>query len=359
LTESERLLQLRYPVRLSPQTDLDEIRRRIGSLVSTVARRPGIKQGGGNKQKRIRISVALPGIGRDKFVRSLGSLDTDPMRSGFVMVWNPRVWPDSEWENFQTDVDRTEQGDFVSGSWSLGARTSGINPGDHVFLLRQHSDRGILAHGVVKDRKGPTVYKAPDFRKPSVRRNYIDIEWHRIVAPKDRLAVAELEKKIGAVNWNRIQGSGQELDPVALRDLLKLWIGHLTRVDRDEVWNDPASESAVPEEGRKKAVTSYRYERSKRARRECIAAHGHSCAVCGFSFSDLYGTHGSGFIQVHHLRPLAGGGGRNKKVDPVRDLRPVCSNCHSMLHRTADPRKPLSISELKNIIGRRRRPSRP
>ena len=34
-------------------------------------------------------------------------------------------------------------------------------------------------------------------------------------------------------------------------------------------------------------------------------------------------------------------------VDPIKDLFPVCPNCHSMLHKI-DP--PYSIEELKKII---------
>jgi Predicted restriction endonuclease len=68
--------------------------------------------------------------------------------------------------------------------------------------------------------------------------------------------------------------------------------------------------------------------------------------VCGFDFEKRYGAIGVGFIHVHHLVDIASIGGRYQ-VDPVRDLRPVCPNCHAMLHRE----KPaLSIQELKRQI---------
>lgn len=78
------------------------------------------------------------------------------------------------------------------------------------------------------------------------------------------------------------------------------------------------------------------YERDPEARRACIAHHGCACIVCGFEFSEYYGSLGEGFIHVHHLRPLALAGGAHE-IDPVRDLVPVCPNCHAMLHHGDSP----------------------
>lgn len=99
-------------------------------------------------------------------------------------------------------------------------------------------------------------------------------------------------------------------------------------------------------EGARKTVTVNVYERDPGARRKCIAHWGHSCIVCEFDFEKRYGELGSGFIHVHHLKPL-GEVGEQYALDEIDDLRPVCPNCHAMLHR----RKPaLSIEELKAIL---------
>lgn len=42
-------------------------------------------------------------------------------------------------------------------------------------------------------------------------------------------------------------------------------------------------------------------------------------------------------------------GGENKNLDPVKDLLPVCPNCHEMIHRSKVSLKP---NELKKIIGK-------
>lgn len=95
-------------------------------------------------------------------------------------------------------------------------------------------------------------------------------------------------------------------------------------------------------EGAKKQVRVNAYERDPKARKACLAHHGHNCAVCGFNFHARYGEIGKDFIHVHHLKPLALTDGQYE-LDPVADLRPVCPNCHAMLHRGESV---LSIEEL-------------
>ena len=99
-------------------------------------------------------------------------------------------------------------------------------------------------------------------------------------------------------------------------------------------------------EGTRRQVRVNAYERNPRARKDCIKAYGCNCAVCGFNFELKYGYLGRGFIHVHHLKPLALTDGKYE-LDPVDDLRPVCPNCHAMLHR---PDQMLSIEELKSIL---------
>lgn len=99
-------------------------------------------------------------------------------------------------------------------------------------------------------------------------------------------------------------------------------------------------------EGAAIRVTVNSYERNVRARRKCIEYYGSMCSACGFDFEGTYGEIGSGFIHVHHVKPLAEIGERYK-VDPIRDLRPVCPNCHAMLHRQSPA---ISIEELKGLL---------
>lgn len=109
--------------------------------------------------------------------------------------------------------------------------------------------------------------------------------------------------------------------------------------------NDSAEDDTITEGGKKTLLVNT-YERSAKGRSDCIAHHGMSCAVCGFNFADFYGDIGSNFIHVHHRLPLSE---RNSEyvLDPIKDMVPVCPNCHAMLHK----RNPaFSIEELREII---------
>ncbi len=90
-------------------------------------------------------------------------------------------------------------------------------------------------------------------------------------------------------------------------------------------------------------------KRSQEARAECIKFHGCRCAVCEMTFPDVYEGLGDGFMHVHHNTAMASQSGEYK-VDPKKDLRPVCPNCHSMLHwGTVTPR---TIEELRAAMGK-------
>lgn len=101
-------------------------------------------------------------------------------------------------------------------------------------------------------------------------------------------------------------------------------------------------------EGALTLIEVNRYERSQLNRSACIAGRGCVCEVCGFDFGEVYGSRGKGFIHVHHIVPVSQLRD-NYIIDPLKDLVPVCPNCHAMLH-TVNP--PLSVEELKEIIGR-------
>lgn len=102
-------------------------------------------------------------------------------------------------------------------------------------------------------------------------------------------------------------------------------------------------------EGAIKKIAVNVYERSAQARRKCISFYGNTCIVCGFDFELTYGELGKAFIHVHHIKPLA----EIKEeytVDPIKDLRPVCANCHAIIHRVSPA---LSIEQLREALTKR------
>jgi DNA-binding CsgD family transcriptional regulator len=105
-------------------------------------------------------------------------------------------------------------------------------------------------------------------------------------------------------------------------------------------------ETQTFQEGSSRQVRLNRYERNPQARKKCIEFYGTDCCICGFDFEKVFGEKGKGLIHVHHLIPLSE---KNKeyKVNPREYLRPVCPNCHAMIHRKNPP---YSIEELKSLL---------
>lgn len=99
-------------------------------------------------------------------------------------------------------------------------------------------------------------------------------------------------------------------------------------------------------EGAVKKVLVNNYERNPCARKKCLDHYGVDCVVCGFNFEKTWGAIGRGYIHVHHLKELSEIGERYL-LDPINDLRPVCANCHAMLHKR---RPAYSINELKEML---------
>jgi hypothetical protein len=89
-------------------------------------------------------------------------------------------------------------------------------------------------------------------------------------------------------------------------------------------------------EGAKRHVEQERRFRNRAARQACIDHWGYQCQCCGMDFAEAYGKDlGEGYIQVHHLRPISSYEEAHS-VDPIRDLVPLCANCHVMIHHGKD-----------------------
>ena len=99
--------------------------------------------------------------------------------------------------------------------------------------------------------------------------------------------------------------------------------------------DDLPDDSIEYREGKKKCVAINIYERNPNARKECIKYYGSKCFICKFDFGKKYGEEFNGVIHVHHLKMISEADSEYT-VDPVNDLRPVCPNCHMVLHGRKD-----------------------
>jgi 5-methylcytosine-specific restriction protein A len=115
--------------------------------------------------------------------------------------------------------------------------------------------------------------------------------------------------------------------------------------DRLDKTQEEAYAESLPE-GAKTRITVNRYERNRANREACVSFYGPKCQACGFDFAKVYGSIGEGYIEVHHKTPLSEIG-REYLVNPIKDLIPICANCHAIIHRESPA---LTIEDLKAIL---------
>jgi 5-methylcytosine-specific restriction enzyme A len=114
-------------------------------------------------------------------------------------------------------------------------------------------------------------------------------------------------------------------------------------------------EDIIISEGNRVNKERTTYTRSKKLRDSALqyyAVEGRVvCLACQFDFESMYGELGKGFIEIHHMKPIVAFEDEDlerKIQDALKEVIPLCSNCHRMVHR----RKGfvLSLDELSEII---------
>lgn len=146
--------------------------------------------------------------------------------------------------------------------------------------------------------------------------------------------------------------------PACLTDLdpQDLWVnsGSAVAAGQNMRWTlarctEPTTaKEAIYKEGFRYSVFSTAIERNPIARRKCIEHFGCKCFVCAFDFTQAYGAIGNGYIHVHHKQDISTRDGEHA-VNPIRDLVPLCPNCHAMVHQR---RPSMSVEELAAIYSR-------
>jgi len=137
----------------------------------------------------------------------------------------------------------------------------------------------------------------------------------------------------------------EDLQNTTMHKIRKIFDEFKSKIDfiSEIVYPDEISGNLT--EGSKKEVTVNAYERNPIARKKCLEHYGFNCSVCNLNFEEAYGIIGKDFIHVHHLEQLSDIK-KEYTIDPIKDLRPVCPNCHAMLHKRNPP---YSLDELKDI----------
>lgn len=217
--------------------------------------------------------------------------------------------------------------------------------------------------------KSTTRYRNADNTKVQKIVDAIEFDLLKVIQTKlnvnlqvvyDFLDKDALDELINETNRGRSLSAQNEQSGGLLRDAMNYYLGYLgskkhplAEKEKKSYKKKPSKESTPQEttpvietkpvisepesydklEGKKYEASVTRYERDRGKRTDCIAHYGYVCQVCKMNFEQAYGELGKGYIEVHHLHPVSQG---ERKVDPIKDLIPLCSNCHSMIHRQED-----------------------
>jgi 5-methylcytosine-specific restriction protein A len=265
------------------------------------------------------------------------------MTRTFLLTWHPGRWP---WADLVGALDDVSTAGIVHERWSVGNRRD-LPPGSRLFLMRLGEDpKGLVGSGW--STSAPA--QGPHWDDERARGG--DVTWF-VSLDLDVLQEAPVidldvltQPPFDSVSWTP-QSSGVEIPAPVAEALESVW-AQRTAGPAVGVFIDAVPTGAFPE-GALRRISVNSYERDERARRACIAHYGSTCVVCSFSFPAVYGDAFRDFIHVHHLRPVSELG-TDYLIDPIRDLRPVCPNCHAAIHRR---RPPFTVEELRALLAAR------
>jgi HNH endonuclease len=176
-------------------------------------------------------------------------------------------------------------------------------------------------------------------------------EWGNFYAPiKDYPCV--LFDKLGFIVIN----SPDELDSLGVylgkRTNVPSLISSVSTYQLISAWRVKLAEEVAQDEidihleGAIVSINVNRYERDRSARTKCIAHYGCVCQACGVKLSMIYGSVAEEFIHIHHTTKISSVG-TEYQLDPIRDLRPLCPNCHAIVHLR---KHPYSIEEIQEMM---------
>lgn len=227
----------------------------------------------------------------------------------------------SGWTNETRNIRALEQmrkGDFIVAAFKqhrfagYGVLTSDFYRGgpslniphrrNHEYILA-FQERFNVDWTIIPLDNSPPFIRCGDLKKEGYD---IDLTRGLCVKQTDERTFIAIQKKIDEAGAQKFSQPFEHLDEEVLDDT--------------EIYD-----------GAVRKVSGNAYKRSQEARSKCIDHYGMRCAVCKHTLEEIYGEAGRDIIHVHHLRELSSIG-EEYKVDPIEDLRPVCPNCHAVIH---------------------------
>jgi len=139
-----------------------------------------------------------------------------------------------------------------------------------------------------------------------------------------------------------------------LREAITLYDCLFERGGADDLETAMSSEEVVPDtvDEQRKLIMHRKVERNAKISKKVKKLKGFVCESCGFDFGEIYGERGQGYIEAHHLLPLAElEEGAFRSLDLKEDFAVLCANCHRMAHRTKEV---MTLEQLRALPGVKR-----
>ena len=230
----------------------------------------------------------------------------------------------------------------------FGEQLGQLSPDD--ILLMYENGIGVVAVGRVREKWDGVSHTAPRYYNLAEMGGLTGGEFEYRIAVDWFLDLSEAPAGIDELR----QRFGYKSGAAVTRGTVDKIVKQRQEVARlIEEWS--ADQSLLPGEiarpalyveGAIRQTTVNAYERNRKAVEECKAVQGTACVVCRMDFATRYGAEFAGFIHVHHLKQLSEVGGEYV-VDPDADLRPVCPNCHAVIHHGGRLR---GINEVRHLL---------
>lgn len=84
----------------------------------------------------------------------------------------------------------------------------------------------------------------------------------------------------------------------------------------------------------------------EKLKKECLEYYGAICEICGFDYGYTYGEQFESKIDIHHIQATC-----EEEIlpdtDPIKDLIPICHNCHCIVHSKTPP---YSVDEMRVML---------
>lgn len=216
-----------------------------------------------------------------------------------------------------------------------------LSPDD--MCLMYVNGQGVKAVGEVLNSREKTPYRKHMIRRKerlNANEYRINVNWYLVL--QEPITREVLRNRYGLESWRGIAVPIIKNRHKA-EELIHYLEEELARIPQEVDENDITEPYR---EGNLRQITVNTYERNQKARAKCIDHYGCCCAICGFNFETMYGEVGNGVIEVHHIIPLNHISGEYV-IDPIKDLIPVCSNCHTIIHKQ---KPPFDIAEAKALL---------